>query len=708
MKNIFTLSCLTLILIVCFSLQTTAQDEPKKDSLKYKINDVVVVGTRASERIIDIPYSVFRVDKKELAFGKKISAKDVLADVPGLFLQNRFGNSDLRVSIRGFGTRSNSGVRGLKVLHDGIPESEPDGESVMDAIDLTSLATVEVVKGNLSSLYANAPGGIINFVTDTFFPDNFIGTFNQAGRFGFMQNGIKVGMKDNNQRFFLSYRYRNMDGYRQHSTEFQHLVNTIYQAFIGTNSTLSFHGNFVHGFNKLPGSLTRAEFDRDPFMADPLAISQDYKRATKKGRGALRFLTTFGSEKQNELEITGYASVKELEKADNENYAFTTRYSLGSILKLSNRSEVFGMKNILTVGNDYAFQAGPLTLYDNVGGVPGISVTNHYNESLSNLGIYILDHLTLIDQKLDLFVSGRYDYNRFARETFIPFGFTDSVRVMSGFSPKIGLNYKLTPVIALYSSYGLSYDYPALSEMTNNPLTSNLKYSLNPDLDPQQSNNFELGIKGNLVTPQNDFMKKIFFEVTYFNYTIKDEIIPFVINQKTYFRNSAQTSRQGIECGFMSHPFDDVEWTVNYTYAHFKYDNYITTVYTPSGSKVENYSGKMVPSIPTHIVNFILVYELKLTQQIQGMLLWDCDYIAEMYVDDANTEKNRDFFYGNIMAGLTFDMDQFVLTAFAGMTNIFDKRYASYISINDYYGRYYETAEPRMYYAGINFNLKLL
>jgi iron complex outermembrane receptor protein len=84
-------------------------------------------------------------------------------DVPGLFLQSRYGGYDVRLSIRGYGNRSNSGIRGIRILQDGIPESEADGEGSVDAIDYTSLETVEIAKGNLSSLYTNAPGGVVNF-----------------------------------------------------------------------------------------------------------------------------------------------------------------------------------------------------------------------------------------------------------------------------------------------------------------------------------------------------------------------------------------------------------------------------------------------------------------------------------------------------------------------------------------------------------------
>lgn len=698
---------LTLLLSTLTTFLFAQDDEEFNDTTKYKIQDVVVVGTRAEEKIIDIPYSVFRVDSKELSFGRKVSARDVLADVPGLFLQNRYGNSDIRVSLRGFGTRSSTGIRGIKILQDGIPESEPDGESVLDAIDFTSLGGVEVVKGNLSSLYANAPGGLINFITNTYFPKDYVGTANQFGKFGLRQTGLKLGLKNNDNRLFVSYKYRNIDGYRQHSSEYQHLINTVYEAFVGTKSTLSIHANFVDGFNKLPGSLTKEEFESDPYMADPLAVSQDYRRITKKGKVAGKYVTHLGNKQQYEFELIGYVGIKELEKADNEFYTLTTRYSSGGLARFTIKEPLFNHKNIFTVGTDYGFQSGPITQFDNFSGSRGISVENEYNESLSNIGVYMLEHFGIVEDKLDLFLSSRFDNNVFNRNVYIPYGFLDTTRTMQGFSPKIGLNYKLTPNIALYSSYGLSFDYPALSEVANSPLSSNSSYTINPDLEPQKSNNFELGIKGNLVDKSSEFMRKVFFEVTYFNYLIKDEIVPFVINLKTYFKNAPRTRRQGVEVGFMSEPFEEIELTINYTFTNFYYENYLTEIYTPGGTLTADYTNNKVPSIPKHIFNFILVKELELSEELSGLIIWDCDYIAEMYVNDSNSEQSPAYFYGNFMAGLTYSSDDFDITGFAGMNNIFDKKYASFININDYYNRYYETGEPRTFYFGINFNYKI-
>src|ERR1035437_1161246 len=689
-----------------FTFPVFPQEKEKKDSLKYEIQEVTVLGTRTLEKIIDLPFSVFRVDKKELAYGRKVSAKDVLADVPGLFLQSRYGNQDLRISIRGFGTRSNSGIRGVRILQDGIPESEPDGETVIDAVDFNSLGGVEVVKGNLSSLYANAPGGVINFISDLYFPQDYSTVINQVGKFGYRQNGFKLGLKNGNNRFLLSYNYRNLDGYRQHSKEYQHLVNLVYEGYMD-RATLTILGNFVNGLIKLPGSLTREEFFADPFQANPLAVSFDFKRITKKGRIGVRYKLEFDEADKNEIEITGYGDIKELERTDNQFYTLETRYSLGSFLRYTNRTELFGRNNIFTCGMDYAYQSGPISDFDNIHGNKGISVQNEYSESLSNIGFYLLNHFNVVPDRFDIFLSGRFDRNVYAKDIFIPYGFTDTTRIFQKFAPKIAFNYKLSQSIALYTSYGIGFDFPALTELANTPLSSNIKYSMNPDLNVQKSGNFELGIKGNIINPVKKFMRKLFFEFTFFDYVIRDEIVPFTINQNTYFRNAAKTNRLGIEAGVKSEPFEGVELTINYTITDFKYLNYPTVKFTTSGIEYKDYTGNYVPSVPRNILNFILNYEFEILDNLSILLLWDCDYISSMWVNDENSEIASPFFYGNAMAGINYSSNKFNAVLYIGAGNIFDKRYSGFININDYNGQYYETGEPRNFYSGLNISYKL-
>ena len=99
----------------------------KVDTLTYETDDVVVTATRVEKKIIDIPYPVIRLKNTQYKFSRKVTIDDVLENVPGLFLQSRYGNHDVRVSIKGFGSRSKTGIRGGRILLEGIPESEPEG-----------------------------------------------------------------------------------------------------------------------------------------------------------------------------------------------------------------------------------------------------------------------------------------------------------------------------------------------------------------------------------------------------------------------------------------------------------------------------------------------------------------------------------------------------------------------------------------------------
>jgi len=712
MKIILPLALLITGPILVAQESRPASEQQGEDSTKVATSayeEVVAIGTRSAEKIIDIPYSVFTVDKKELGYGKKVSAKDVLADVPGLFLQSRYGNHDLRISLRGFGTRSNSGVRGVRVLQDGIPISEPDGETVTDLIDFTSLGGVEVVKGNLSSLYANAPGGVINFSPDLSFQESYAGVTGQKGGHGMMQSGFKLGLVSDISRFLLTYNYLGIEGYRAHSAEYQHLVNSAYVADITERSKITILGNYAYGLNKLPGSLTAADFAADPFQAQPLAITQNFKRFSRKGQVGMKFLTRFGELGNNEVEAIGYGGLKELELAESQTYTISTRYSLGGMLRYSNRTLIDQeRRNLFTIGMDYAYQAGPVTEFDNLLGVKGPVVNTEYQQNLSNVGFYALDRIDVVPQRFEVLLSGRFDRFAFARNLYIPSPLKDTTRAFAKLSPKIAATFKLTPSIALYSSYGLSYDFPALAEMGNTPLSSNTSYSINPDLNPQRSYNYELGLKGNIVRPDAVFMPKIVFDITYFNYMVNDEIVPFIILQKAYFRNAAKTHRQGIEAGFKSEPFKEVEFTVNYTYTRFRYKDYPVEVPTASGTIKKNYAGNIVPSVPANIFNLILAHELELAEGIDGLILWDCDYIGKMEVDDENTQSTPPYFYGNIMAGLTFELSETTsIVVYGGVNNIFDKRYVGFVNINDYFGQYFETGEPRTAYAGLKFNCRL-
>lgn len=708
--------------LICSSPLLTQEDddeeyEEKKelpDSTKKKVTaleEIVVTGTRTEKKIIDIPYSVFRVNKKEFTFGRDLNAKDILQDVPGLFIQTRYG-SEVRISIRGFGTRSNTGVRGIRILQDGIPESDPDGETTLDAIDYTSLGGVEVVKGNLSSLYPNSPGGVVNFLSDLNFKDNFIRLVGVAGEYKLYQGGLRLGLAGKKTRFFLSHTYRNYTGFRPHGGEYAHLLNADLIVYPDNRTTVSILGNYTRGFSRFPGALTRTEYDADPFQAYREAITSDYKRETQKGRLAIKYKSTWGKLNVNEFEVIGYGAIKNLMFTTNTLYNIKYKYVLGGTIRFTSRHPLLKRENEITAGVDYNFVTGPLSSYTNINGSKGDDLNEQNTETQSNYGFFVENQINISKGKLYLLLSGRYDKLIYTRDDDLA-GYRNSTRKFDRFTPKAALNFKLTPTVSLYTSFGFGFDSPSASELENFVFSSNNVPTLNPDINPQTSKNFELGIKGNVFNRGSEFMKKALFEFTFFNTRVDDEIIPFSITDKVYYRNAGQTNRLGLECGMKVEPIERMDVIVNYTYTNFKYTKYLAKSYDSQVNQIEvDYSGNRVPAVPQHLVNFIVEGEPRISKDLEGLLIFDCDYAGRMFVDDGNTESTSPYFFANVMAGLNYTGKNFNMILSAGVKNIFNRRYIGFISINANpeatvgNRRYYEPAEPRNYYITLNTSYK--
>ena len=71
-------------------------------------------------------------------------------------------SQDTRISIRGFGARSQFGARSIRILRDGMPLTLPDGQTPIDYLDLESVGRVEAIRGTASALYGNASGGVLD------------------------------------------------------------------------------------------------------------------------------------------------------------------------------------------------------------------------------------------------------------------------------------------------------------------------------------------------------------------------------------------------------------------------------------------------------------------------------------------------------------------------------------------------------------------
>jgi iron complex outermembrane receptor protein len=702
------------MIFVLFSIsQILAQTDTVKnevpvlrpDTLQYETDEVVVTATRVQKKIIDIPYPVLRLKNTQYKFDRKVSVSDVLGNVPGLFMQSRYGNHDVRISIRGFGSRSNTGIRGVRILLDGIPESEPDGQTRIEAIDFNSVGSIEVVKGNSSSLYTNAPGGVVNFISDINFPSTFAVNYNEKGDFGLRRNGVKAGIRTDNIGFVASYTYHNYKGYREHSEDYWHIFNSFFETYPGEHSNLQTMFYFADGLIRLPGSQTKEEYETNPRAAAKDESDFDFRRISKKGRLGLRYTTAFGETYNNELEITSYGTIKYFERSQKD-FRVMSRYGLGASTRWVNRSVFFGFENEFSLGCDLFYQSGPIEIYTNIAGQRSDNLIGLTDETIGNTGIFFQNSTGLIRNKLSLLLTGRYDKVVFYQKNQIN-QFQNDVRRFEDFTPKAALNYKLTPYLAIYTSYGLSFDSPAGNELDNYKyLISPDNSLLNPDLKAQESKNFEIGIKGNLIS-ESQFLRNIVFELTFFNSIIENEIVPFEVFSFVFFRNAAKTNRTGLEAGFDAELLPGLNLKTAFTYSGFKYDKYLleSVEMDQQGnifSTFRDYSGNIVPSVPEHNLSASLSYAHKLDDFITGFSKITGLYISDMYVDDANSDKAEKYSLINLTLGFDMLFNRFNLLISGGMNNIADKKYVAFININSTSGRFYEGGEPRSYFLSVN------
>jgi iron complex outermembrane recepter protein len=671
------------------------------DTSSINIDEVVITGTRMSKKIIDIPYPITRLDYSDFKYDKKIAVDNVLSSVPGMFLQSRYGNHDVRISIRGFGSKSNSGIRGVRILLDDIPESEPDGQTRIEAIDFNSIGSIEIAKGNLSSLYTNAPGGVVNFINEIDFKKSYSVLFNQFGSYGLRRNGIKTGIRTKNYGLLTTYSNHHYSGYREHNSEQWNIINTVVETTHTKNSGLKLLFYYADGIIKLPGSLTREEFQNNPFQADQRAIDRDLKRVSTKGRLGIRYYNRFGRKLNNNFELTTYVTIKYFERTSRV-YRIINRNGLGLRVKFTNESSIFGKTNELTIGSDILFQPARTEYYDNISGQKGDQLLQLMNEKIYNNGFYFANNYEVLRGKLFLLVTGRYDLTSFdLKEETLPSRIDN--RTFNAFVPKVALNYKITPIIALYSSYGFSYDSPAKNELDS--FDPALLY--NPDLKPQKTRSLEAGIKGFIVNNNRSYFKRIQFEATIFNLNIDNEVVPYEVFGEVFYRNAAKTIRRGVEFGSNINVATNLNFNFAYTLSDFVYDSYsaLNINIDSIGNIIEteeNYSGNIVPSVPRNNLFMALSYTHNISNKIDGFIKLSYSGISGLWVNDSNSDKTDGYNLVNSLVGIDMRFGKFNIIVSGGINNLLDELYVGFTNTNSADHRYFEVGEPRNYFCSFN------
>lgn len=279
-----------------FSMATLANDAPPSDP---GINDIPVLeAVRVSSTYIErpmflLPASGDLIEGADMRRDRiQSTLSEGLASVPGLLIQDRQNFAqDEQVSIRGFGSRSTFGVRGIRLYVDGIPATMPDGQGQTSNIDIASIDRVEVLRGPFSALYGNSSGGVIQVFTEegsgslTITPDVAFGSDRQR-RYGLKATGA-TSDSPGALGYVLSVNRYATDGYRDHSEARKYLSNAKLTWHPDPQSSFSLTMNHVDIRADDPQGLTYDEFQSAPRSASPGALQFNTRKTVRQTQGGL-------------------------------------------------------------------------------------------------------------------------------------------------------------------------------------------------------------------------------------------------------------------------------------------------------------------------------------------------------------------------------------------------------------------------------------
>lgn len=694
-----------LPLILFFvQLTTSASAQSPTDTVMYHYPPVTTIGTRTPESWIVVPLSISYLLQQDMLKGKGYGLDEVLSGIPGVLVQSRFGNQDVRLTIRGFGARgagerSNAGTtRGVRILNNGFPDTEPDGRTSFDLIDISGAGRIEVIRSNASSIYGNAAGGVINIMSNTEFDEPYLSYGSSFGSFGFRKEMINAGALLGTGRMYLSMSNTKADGWRYHSNSSQLLLNTGVVANLGERTNLGVHLSGTSNIFRIPGPLSQAQFDSLDQQADSLYIRRDERRNNKLGR--IGVTVTHELDDHNMIGASAFAQPKFLQRSERGTFRDFNRYHVGGSAVYKNTSSLgTDTRNSLLLGLDEAYQDGAILFY-NLSALTdrALPLRDNKREGANNFGVFLQDEISFGDNWVGL-LGGRYDNITYYSESFINLKLHET-KSFTRFTPKAGITYRISPSHSIYANLGGGVEVPAGNE--TDPIGTfgqDTVFSINPLLEPIYSTTVEVGTKHIVPLGGDDPFANLIYDVAVYWLQVKNDIIPYR-NGRFYF-TAGRTERMGVEVGGTVQFNMGLTANVAVTLSSNKYKEYvIDSVHYGKPGAIANYGNNKVVGVPDIFYNVGLKYAPK---ELRGAFVGaNIQKVGKYFADDANKINVPSYMVLNANIGvdrLTFADDVLYVTAFVGVNNLTDKKYIGSAWLNpDYVGGkpvYIEPGLPR-------------
>ena len=668
-----------LLLLLFSALPLQAQD-----TTVVPLPALEVTITRAAQALTRVPAAISILNRTDIQRGQPgIGIEEALSVVPGVIVNNRHNFAlGTRISIRGSGARAAFGVRGIRVLMDGIPLTMPDGQANLNNVDLTSTGRIEVLRGAASMLYGNAAGGVVAFESEQAPPGQHAQVRAIAGASDMYRLNAKVGGGSEATRYLVSLARLQADGFREHSRIEQNNLTARVRHQLNDRAYLALTLSGADAPVALnPGSLPLDSARLKPSMAWPR------NRATASGEASRQ--VQLGIEHGRRIgqaasfNVIAYGLTRTLENPLPFAYIELDRRAGG--IRSALRAVVG--RAVLTGGLDVELQADERGEFNNVSGARGADASRDQTDRIHNFAPFLRASMDL-SKALTVTAGLRYDRAHFEiDDRFLQDGRDDSgARNMSALSPMAGLTYRWSDQLSTFASVSTAFQTPTTTELINNPtLTGGLN-----TLEPQRTLSFEAGLRAGTA--------RYAAELAVYHSEVRDALVPFQVaggEGREFFRNAGHTRQRGMEAAVQVMLHRRLRLLTSYNFSDF--------VFIDDGLTDAEFEGNQLPGVPSHHLTTRLSWTSG-AWFVEPQL----EHTGSYYAADSNVAGSRNAAVTviDLRAGAARPLGRLGLAPFIGVRNVLDASYFSSVVINAAGARYFEPAPGRNLYIGAGWSTK--
>jgi len=671
------------------------------------LDTVVVTGSRVEHNTFDLPAAIDVVDASRIGADQaKINASEALASVPGITVQNRQNYAqDLQISSRGFGARSAFGVRGIRLVSDGIPASMPDGQGQVATFNLDRAERIEVMRGPLSAIYGNNAGGVIQmFTPDGKGAPSVEGSF-AAGSYGAWKTDLSAQGEVDGIGYVIDASRFATDGYRDHSSAQRDQTMAKLTFRPSQDGKLTLTANTFRQDAEDPQGLLWSDYQKNPRGVSTPTLQYNTRKSIDHAQGGVSYEHRFGDQTVQISAYAGQRSTTQYQSIPISTQTSSAKQSGGVIDfdrdfaglsgRWTGRFGVAGGRLTTTVGFDYEQATDDRQGYENFIGSTTSCATSLCGV-MGRLRRNEEDRVATFDQYAQAEWQGdRWAFSGGVRHSHVAFKVQDRY-IVSGngddsgnvsydkTTPTLAAMYRVTDTLNVYASVARGFEAPTFNEM----FYSSNGGSFNFSLKPATSLHYELGAKAMLGASTR-------LDVALFQIKTQDELVVLSSSGgRTAYQNAGKTERQGLEVAIDSRWNEQLSSRLAYTWLDATY----AESFSNSNGTVT--AGNRLPGVAAHNLFGELAWRHQPTgfhAAVEGIVR------DKVYVEDSNqSQAAPGYAIANLRIGVDRRYGPLSLRSFVRLDNIFDRQYIGSVIVGDSNGRFYESAPGRNWLAGVS------